>query len=212
MKWAETEMGSGDFARMKAGRAAMERLEAELRRQVEADDAKRAMAEVQTIARSRGERIVEESHAALVTITEGVIPVQRWQTTTRLRNTARDGLDSLRLAPTHYDAGLRYRELWDRARAELGSAMADPGRARATPGSRIPPRLDEKLTARAHLNRIEARVLEQDRSGEARQVLRDVAGEGKCIANLCTSGGGRKRKTDRLLAALDVVADFFGMQ
>lgn len=132
----------------------------------------------------------------------------------RIRN--RDGLDSLRAAGAIDDrqaaAGLRYRARFEAARQALPSALAiRPGGVRSGRRER-PDGLAARLAeARCDVERMEAAVVARcaDRraAAEAVTVLREVAGEGRTLRELATSGHRRDRLRTRLVGALEAVRE-----
>lgn len=173
----------------------------------------RGLAEVRSIAKAHGEQIVEETGTAFVTVQAGIIPVERQQVTKRIRNTSRDGLESMRtqakikrgegIHQVQFAAGMRYREFFEGAQADLGSGMDDGGGGSSS-GSRCPTS-DRRLWVRDQLVKLERRV-EHEAGPTGLHVLREVAGKGRCLSHLSTSGSRQDYLKGVLKQALDVVA------
>jgi hypothetical protein len=179
--------------------------------------ARRAVAETRSLAESRGEKIVEERVTAYVTVQAGNLPVERKQTALRLRNASRDGLETLRTQNTlkrteginqiEHTAGMRYREQFEYAQPSLRAGMGGGG---AGGGNGALPMTDRQLVSADWIRRIEQRV--QTEAGSAAvPVLRAVAGEGKNLSEIATSGSARSKAKQRLRSALGVVADALGI-
>jgi hypothetical protein len=127
-----------------------------------------------------------------------------------LRITSRDGLDSLPLSTTERAAALWYRELYERTqRAPKVASWGDRPMGEMRDRSCFK---DWGLdTDRPQA--VEAKVMAACKNGRGLTALRLVAGEGRTINSI--SGGksqNRKLNTEALIVALDVVADFRGLQ
>ena len=170
---------------------------------------------------------------AIPGVEEGQMLVEREQRVLRVRNVTRDGLASLRqerkrqeaeeaktgkkatggLTLRQYQDGVRYRTMYEDRDGPLGSEMVQMfgksgGRqAVAVENLRVPKALASRVDARRRFDALEAEVSASDRSGRRLQVLRDVAGRGKNISELASSGSAKVALRKALASALDVVVE-----
>jgi hypothetical protein len=135
----------------------------------------------------------------------------------RVRISGRDGLRTLEasgaLSPRQVAAGLHYRDRFEAAQSRAGSALAlRPGGGGGA--ADVPERIAARLAqARRDLDRMEravvARYAAEGRpalAADALLVLREVAGLGRAVRELSTSGRRRTALTARLGEGLEVVA------
>ena len=214
--------------------------DADRARQLELASQRQAAADREELAGVRGEELIVEEVdmkvpvlIAIPGVEEGQMLVEREQRVLRVRNVTRDGLASLRqerkrqeaeeaktgkkatggLTLRQYQAGVRYRTMYEDRDGPLGSQMGQMfgksgGRqAVAVENLRVPKALASRVDARRRFDALEAEVSASDRSGRRLQVLRDVAGRGKNISELASSGSAKVALRKALASALDVVVE-----
>ena len=175
-------------------RALYERLEVQLAKLDEAETRLRALMEADALERGRGGAVEP-----------GSPPKVR----------GRDGLETLEasgaVTAMQAAAGARYREAYEAAHRGMASSMAlRPGGVRGGLGERPEGPAARQARAVMAVKRMEQAVADRfgdDRpaAAEAIMVLREVAGEGRSVRTLSTSGQRRARLTRRLIEALDEV-------
>ena len=214
--------------------------DADRARQLELASQRQAAADREELAGVRGEELIVEEVdmkvpvlIAIPGVEEGQMLVEREQRVLRVRNVTRDGLASLRqerkrqeaeeaktgkkatggLTLRQYQAGVRYRTMYEDRDGPLGSQMGQMfgksgGRqAVAVENLRVPKALASRVDPRRRFDALEAEVSASDRSGRRLQVLRDVAGRGKNISELASSGSAKVALRKALASALDVVVE-----
>jgi hypothetical protein len=189
-------------------------------RQLERVAQDQTAAEIADTAARRGEKLVEEDAAMYVPVhIGGGMVAERLQRVKRVRNLSRDGLESLldtekdakkRTGISHiqYVAGLRYRDLYEGAQAELRSQMGSEGSgggATLRCGTS-----DQRLWYRDALEKVERKVVQQA-GHRPLTTLQSVAGRAQPLTDLAQSGSLRAALKAALIKALDVVADHFGI-
>ena len=174
-----------------------QRLEAQLDAAADADWLDGALAETAALELARG-AAVERSPG-------------------RVRISGRDGLRTLEasgaLSRRQLSAGLRYRDRFEAAQSRAGSALALRPGGRGGPAD-VPQGIAARLAqARRDLDRMEravaARYAAEGRpalAADAVLMLREVAGLGRAVRELTTSGRRRTALTARLGEALEVLA------
>lgn len=167
-----------------------------------------AMAEAVDLAKERGE-VVEISDKA--------------EHKGRVRIKSRDGLeilrDAKRLNAAQFAAGERYREKYEAGRMETmptsrygarGGGSSDPEAASARRAHASAMVREWDNLARDHVAAIPGH--KPCHAHDALFALHAVAGKGETINAISTSGGRRAALTERLVEALDVLADEMGLQ
>jgi hypothetical protein len=123
-----------------------------------------------------------------------------------------DGLaalfDSGALSEEELNTGLVYRLLYEEAAADggVGSQLEDRVRAPACSSHGAVAAGLLRAYAGVRLTGVERAVQNADRGGQTLIVLRAVAGEGRTVRSLASSGGARLSATSRLKRALLIVA------
>lgn len=161
--------------------------------------------------------------------------VERLQRVVRIRNVTRDGLASLRqerirqeeaqsrtgkqakggLTLRQYQFGLRYRDMFEAHDGGLGSQFrailsgGGSGRQPEVPIEMlaVPRQLARQVDGSRALEALEAAVATTDRTGRRLHLLREVAGRGRNVREMASSGSLREAYRDALAAALDVVVE-----
>lgn len=193
--------GRRDFKAEEAARGALERvrgLEDKIRkaraRQIDSAWSAQALAETRLLARSRGEdvELVEE----------------KGEVRTRIKS--RDGLRSLHGAGSLTDQqlakGLTFRERFEAAHASKvagGLAMLGGGRAASSDPAIAAAARNARLMM--ELAGIEKVVALGKRGPFRLKVLRDIAGQGRCVHEFATGGDAKRRLKTLLVEALELV-------
>lgn len=215
---------------------------AERDRRTERLERHQAFEEMTALAQLRGEEIIEERATAFVDVqVEGGFIAQRAQAVTRIRNTSRDGLETLSsgdrpaISTTQFAAGMLYRALYEDADPDrgLGSCMGGGGGGGRVQTGASPylavlakerAQMARRIDASVAVERIEATIKAGDRSyvgphgiseldkaGRRVMVLREVAGKANTLRSIATSGSAQVKLTVALRHALDICADHFGI-
>jgi hypothetical protein len=201
---ANDDVESGDFRRERRGVAALTALEAELADARQAASVRAGLADTLSLERSRGEAVEVSS--------EG-------HRQARVGIRTRDGLETLvrsgAVAPSHYRAGLLYRELYEATDPErdLKSHIQDlDRRARSSPPTaRSEAWAERRMRLCAAVALLEEKVRVADRNGHAVRALREIAGHARCVSHLVRGGGAQASYRRALVLALSICADHFGL-
>lgn len=198
LKAAAQAEASGQSTQARRLRA---RLEAELAGAAEADWLRGALAETAALEQARGVRVE--------------------QSPTHVRILGRDGLATLRargsLSAAQFAAGLRYRSCFDDAQPRQVSTLAlQPGGAAGA--SNLPEAVAARMAqARRGLDRFEQALVAHHAAmgrpglaGDALTALREVAGLGRSLRSLSTSGARRARLKALLIEALETLSRIAG--
>ncbi len=200
---ANEDVGSGELARMKRGLTALRGLERALELQASASAVRRGLAESVALEAARGEKL-EVS--------------KRQESRGRVRIRTRDGLETLErsgaIDQIQYKAGLLYRDLYE---------ATDPERDLRSHLEGLEPRgRVGEVAAEAWAERrfrlartvavIEAKVRLADRNDRAVRMLREVAGNARCVGAIIGGGGGQAVGKRALITALEVCAAHFGLR
>lgn len=176
------------------------RLEAQIEDGHEADWLRAKMAEITALASLRGEE-VEVS--------------EKREHKGRLRILSRDGLERLRDAETisqnQFAAGLRYRDQFEKVEVNLRSCMAGQVAGGGSPGGAADRAADAKRQVREWDDAVFASFPVARDGHDALLAMREIAGRGRSLRDIATSGGRRATLLARLTVALDLVADMLAL-
>lgn len=133
----------------------------------------------------------------------------------RVRILSRDGLERLRDAETinagQYAAGIRYRSKFEMVEVNLRSCMAGAVAGGGSPAGAADRTADAKAQVKAWEGAVFASFRVARDGHDALFALREVAGRGRSLRDLSTSGRRQGVFRDRLGRALDVLGDMLAL-
>jgi hypothetical protein len=200
---ANEDVGSGELARMKRGLAALRRLEREFELQAAASAVRQGVAETVALEAARGEAVEISA---------------RPESRGRVRIRTRDGLETLERAgvidPIQYRAGLLYRDLYEATDPErdLRSHLEGLERRGKAGDTLAEAWAERKFRLARTVAMIEAKVRLADRNDRAVRMLREVAGNARCVGAMFGGGGSQALGKRALVLALEVCAVHFGLR
>lgn len=181
-------------------------LEAEIAEGHERDWLKRKLAEIVILAEIRGEAVEISDRA---------------EHKGRVRILSRDGLERLRypgdpnrapaISQGQYAAGLRYRDQFEKTEANLRSCMAGTVAGGGSPGGSADRAAQAKADVKAWDDAVFAAFPVARDGHDALLALREIAGRGKSLRDIASSGSRQGQLRQRLKTALDVVGDMLAL-
>lgn len=133
----------------------------------------------------------------------------------RLRLASRDGLEYLKnhgaITDEQFAAGMRYRDIYDRADWERKLKPLDPGRI-GSPHHGGEGYADKRAEWFAELAQVEAKIITRTQHAYALCMIQEVAGSRRSIRSMHGGGAYRVKQIEGLRLALDVCVEHFGVR
>jgi hypothetical protein len=158
----------------------------------------------------------QEAYAQAVARGEVIeLQTHRKEHQNRIRITSRDGLEELhrtkKITDRQFQAGMRYRETYDRCDWERKLRPMDPGRI-GSPHHGGEGYADKRAEWIKELTQVEALIVARTQNAYSLCTIQEMAGSRRSIRSMHGSGTYRAKQIEGLIKALDACVEHFGVK